>query len=96
MRNILKILPSDIPPWFAKVMAAITTVPFFKTAEKIDIKVRPIGVKNEIVRLLLGISADDHLLPVQLGISKAGAHKLIHRLRMSFELPGDEIGHSRL
>ena len=53
----------------------------------------------EIVRLLHGISAaqnrstvNDHLLPVQLGVDKAGAHKLIHGLRMSFELARDELG----
>ena len=52
-----QLLHGEIPPWFAKVMAAITTVPLFKTDEKLDDKVRPIGVKHEIPRLLHGISA---------------------------------------
>ena len=37
-------------------------------------------------------TVDDHLLPVQLGVTKAGAHKLIHSIQMSFELPRDELG----
>lgn len=79
-------------------MAAITTVPFYKTADKLDHAVRPSGVKSEILRLLHGITAaqnrstvDDFLHPIQLGVSKAGAHKLIHCLRMSYELPRDEL-----
>ena len=48
---LMAFLHGETPPWFAKVMGAITTVAQFKTEEKVDDKVRPIGVLNKIVRL---------------------------------------------
>ena len=39
-------------------MAAITTVPLFKTEGKQDDKIRPIGVKHEIPRFPLGNSSE--------------------------------------
>ena len=86
----MHLLHGDTPPWFSTVMGAITTVPLYKTEEMLDDQVRPIGVLHEVNRLAQGIVAaqnrlivDEYLQPVQLGCSQAGAHKLIHCVRMS-------------
>ena len=90
----MQFLHGETPPWFGKVMRAISTIAAYKTKETNPDQVRPIGVLHEICRFLDSISAaqnravvDEYLHPVQLGIAKAGAHKLIHTMRMSSELP---------
>ena len=85
----MKYLHGETPPWFNKVMAAVTTVPFFKSPEQLDHIIRPVGFKNEISHFLQRIVAsqnrstvNDVLHPTQLGCDKAGAFKLIHCVRI--------------
>ena len=87
----------ETPPWSGLAMGAINTIAAYKTDEKLDDKVRPIGVMHEVKRLTEGISAsqnrvivDEYCQPEQLGCSPAGAHKLIHSVRMSYESPQGE------
>ena len=75
------------------VMGAINTVPLYKTEEKDDSEVRPLGVLHEVNNFTGSIVAKqnkgpviDYLEPLQLGLSKAGAHKLVHSVRMATEM----------
>lgn len=74
----LKLMHGELPPWFNKVMRSISTVAAYKTIDMSPDQVRPIGVLHELCRFLDGISAaqnrstvDEHLHPVQLGISNS-------------------------
>ena len=93
----MALMHGEVPPWFGLAMGAINTIGAYKTDEKLDDKLRPIGVMHEVRRLTEGITAaqnravvDDHCQPEQLGCSPAGAHKLVHAVRMSHELPRGE------
>ena len=75
------------------VMGAINTIPLYKTATRESDKVRPVGVEHVVVRHLHQQVAlhnksalADHLEPVQLWLSKAGAQKLVHSVRMFSEM----------
>ena len=85
-------IQGELPPWFSMVMSAITNIPLYKTVKKQDELIRPISVSHDTNRLCQGIVASsnrqvvpNYLEPVQLGCSKAGAHKLVHIVRMSNE-----------
>ena len=85
-------LNSSLPPWFYRVWATVTTVPLFKTSQRDEEKLRPVGVAATMVRLFDKFAAtqnrrvlQDHLEPQQLALSPAGGHKLVHIVRMVME-----------
>ena len=85
-------LNSSLPPWFYRVCGTVTTVPLYKTNQQREDKLRPLGVAPTIVRLLDKFAASqnrpllqDYLEPQQLALSPAGAHKLVHIIRMVME-----------
>ena len=93
----MALMHGEVPPWFSLAMGAINTIGAYKTSEQSDDKLRPIGVMHEVRRLTEGITAaqnwavvTEHCEPEQLGCSPAGAHKLVHAVRMSYESPQSE------
>merc|ERR1711867_411927 len=73
-----------LPPWFYRVYGAVTTVPLFKTSQKLDSKLMPVGMMPSFVRTVQRFAARDnhqtlesYLEPRQLTLSPAGAHKLV-------------------
>ena len=87
-----------LPPWFYRVYGAVTTVPLFKTSQKLDSKLRPVGVMPSFVRTVQQFAARDnrqtlesYLEPQQLALSPAGAHKLVHMVRMALEANRDWV-----
>ena len=80
----LKKLNRILPPWF-KVWEYQSTVSLFKLTDQNPNQIRPVGIKNSIVRVLhkevvkdnrgaLG----DYLKPQQLVLAPGGAAKLVH------------------
>ena len=88
----LKYLHTSLPSWFYKVYGAVTTAPLFKSAQQDSEKLRPVGILDPLVRFLNHEvatankeAAVNYLEPVQLGCSKAGAHKLVTAVRSMSE-----------
>ena len=72
-------LKGDLPPWMYHLLLTITTVPLYKTEERLDDKLRPVGVSHPVVRLLHRNviksnkkTITDFLEPEQLGLSPCG------------------------
>ena len=94
---------TEIPshPWSAsqaRVWAAVNTIPMFKTVERVNTVLRPIGIKHSLCRVLHKsvASQNRHILqsflePQQLCMSPGGGHKLIHMVRMLLELHPDWV-----
>jgi hypothetical protein len=75
-------LNSSLPPWFYRVWSTVTTVPLYKTSQREEDKLRPVGVAPTMVRLLDKFAAvqnqqllQDYLEPQQLALSPAGGHQ---------------------
>ena len=73
---------SELPDWFYTVWLTLQTVALFKNQEKRD--VRPLGLRNSLVKLFhrevmnqSTVEIREYLEPVQVGMSKAGAAKLV-------------------
>ena len=80
------------PPWFYRAEAVITTVPLFKTSQRQEAKLRPVGVAPSFIRTLERRATREnrpalqsYLEPQQLAMSQAGAHRLVHMVRMVME-----------
>ena len=91
-------LNSSLPPWFYRVWGTVTTVPLYKTIQREEDKLRPVGVAPTMVRLLDKFVAtqnkqvlQDFLEPQQLALSPAGGHKLVHIVRMVMEEQRDWV-----
>ena len=87
-----------LPPWFYRVWGAVTTVPLFKTSQRQETKLRPVGVMPGLVRTIQQFAArqnrqilQSYLEPQQLALSPAGAHKLVHMVRMALEANRDWV-----
>ena len=85
-------LNHTLPPWFDKVWLSQETVALFKTKEKLPTQLRPIGMRNPLVKTFNKEAIQqnkseltDHLEPQQLGMSVAGGHQLVHAIRMTLE-----------
>ena len=70
----------------------------FKTSQREADKLRPVGVKNPLVRTFNRQAARQnrpvlqrHLEPQQLALSPAGGHKLVHMVRMCLEKNPDWV-----
>ena len=81
-RFCMTYIRTEVPTWYYKVWLSLKTVALFKTAEKTD--VRPIGLRNSLVKVIhrevmrkFKNEICHHLEPVQLGMSMAGAAKLV-------------------
>ena len=79
-------LAGDLPLWFYRVWLTIQTVALYKTAMKTD--VRPLGLRNSLVKVYHKEAMSqsrpeirEFLEPQQLGMSKAGAAKLVNSVR---------------
>ena len=80
------------PPWYYKVCMTVETVPTFKTSDQDPSALRPIGMRNpliktihrEVIRQNKG-EFTSFLEPCQLGMSVAGGAKLVHIVRMLLE-----------
>ena len=73
---------AELPTWFNKVWLSLQTVALYKSAEKVY--VRPIGLRNSLVKMFhrevmsqCKTELRQYLEPVQLGMSLAGAAKLV-------------------
>ena len=82
----LEYLSGSLPSWFYRVWLCIQTVPLFKNAGQKD--VRPLGLRNNLIKSYHkeAISQSkpeirEYLEPQQLGMSQAGAAKLVHCVR---------------
>ena len=83
-------LSGNLPPWWYRVWGTVTTVPLYKTAERVTL--RPVGVRNPLIRTLHSRVIRDNraafnrvLEPQQLALSLAGGHKLVHQVRRLME-----------
>ena len=91
-------LNGSLPPWFYRVWGTVTTVPLYKTRNREEDKLRPVGVAPSMVRVLDKFAASqnrqvlqDYLEPQQLALSPAGGHKLVHIVRMAMEAHPDWV-----
>ena len=80
----MRYLTCQLPPWFYRLWATVSTVPLFKTNEQVSSSWRPVGVKGSLVRSLHKLVAkrnrrtlQEYLEPQQLCMSPAGGHKLV-------------------
>ena len=94
----LQYLNGKFPPWFFKVYSSVSMVPFSKSEERDPAKVRPVGIKNTLFRLLhkVVIGANkaafrDCLEPQQLALAPGGAAKLVNSVRMLLEARSDFV-----
>ena len=86
----MRYLQGELPPWFSKVWLSVETVPLYKTEEREG--VRPIGMRNPLAKLLhmIVIKQNEAELikffePQQIVMSKGGASKLVHSVRLMME-----------
>ena len=86
----LRYLNGELPAWFYRVFLTCQTVPLHKTKERTG--VRPIGVRNPLLRVLHREVVNqnrqefiDYLEPQQLAMSQAGGAKLVFSTRMLME-----------
>ena len=91
-------LNGNYPAWYYRAAAAVTTVPLFKSSLQDESKLRPLGIAPSSVRLWDRMAAkqnrpalQSYLEPQQQALSKAGAHRTVHMVRMSLELHRDWI-----
>ena len=79
-------LQGDLPKWFYPLWLTVQTVPIFKNSRKCA--VRPLGLRTPLLKVfnkqvvsqnLPEVKA--YLEPVQLGMSRAGAQKLVFSIR---------------
>ena len=89
----LNFLNGVYPAWFYRAEAAITTVPLYKSSQRQETKLRPVGVAPSFLRTLERRAVRDnrpalqsYLEPQQLALSKAGGHRLVHMVRMVMEV----------
>ena len=78
----LRYLNGELPPWWYRVWGSVSTIPLFKTLEQDTSKVRPLGIKCSLPRVLHKrvVQANrgalcDFLEPEQLALSPAGSPK---------------------
>ena len=83
-------LTGALPAWFYKVWGSVTTVPLFKTRERITL--RPVGIMTPLIRTLHRMVIKENraalttfLEPQQLCLSLSGGHKLVNAVRMLLE-----------
>ena len=83
-------LRGNLPAWWYTVWPSVQTVGLYKTAEQDSI--RPLGIRNPLLKsfhreVINGSKGEllAFLEPQQLGMSKGGAAKLIHSVRMILE-----------
>ena len=88
----MQYVSGKMPPWFYKCVMTVETVGLYKTAEREPDKIRPIGMRNPWIKTIHKevISQNRELFksflePQQLGMSVAGAAKLVHCIRMTLE-----------
>ena len=81
-----------MPPWFYQSVMTVETVGLFKTSDRHKEKLRPIGMRNPFIKTIHKSiikqnqrAFKDFLEPQQLGMSVAGAAKLVHSIRMTLE-----------
>merc|ERR1711867_61898 len=86
----------DLPPWFYRLWLSLQTVPMYKTAQQSD--VRPLGVRHTLTRVFHREVATqnkeevrEYLEPQQLGLSQAGAGKLVNSIRGLLALHPDWV-----
>ena len=89
----LNTLNGTYPPWFHRAVGAVTTVPLFKTSQQQNTALRPLGLASSMVRVLERIQSRQnrpalqaYLEPQQQAMSMAGAHRLVHMVRMYMEM----------
>ena len=95
---VMLYLTAELPPWFFRVWAAVSTVPTFKTADRHKDKLRPIGVKGSLPRSIHKLVARKikpelraYLEPQQLCLTPGGGSKLVHAVRMLMEQNRDWV-----
>ena len=88
----MQYVSGGLPPWFYQSVMTVETVGLFKTAERHKEKLRPIGMRNPFIKTIHKNiikqnkrAFKDFLEPQQLGMSVAGAAKLVHSIRMTLE-----------
>ena len=88
----MQYVSGGMPPWFYQAVMTVETVGLFKTAERHKEKLRPIGMRNPFIKTIHKdiIKQNKRILkeflePQQLGMSVAGAAKLVHSIRMTLE-----------
>ena len=88
----MRYLAGDLPPWFDKLWLSQETMGLFKTKERSNYLLRPIGMRNPLAKSFHAESVQqnhgeiiEYLEPRQLGNSVAGGHKLLHSIRMLLE-----------
>ena len=79
-------LSGELPLWFYRVWLCIQTVALYKTAMQTD--VRPLGLRNSLIKVFHKEAMSqsrpevrEFLEPQQLGMSQAGAAKLVNAVR---------------
>ena len=82
----LAYLQGDLPKWFYPLWLTVQTVPIFKNSGRCA--VRPLGLRTPLLKVLHKqvvtqnlTEVKAHLEPVQLGMSRAGAQKLVFSIR---------------
>ena len=82
----LEYLAGELPLWFYRVWLCIQTVALYKTARQTD--VRPLGLRNSLIKVFHKEAMSqsrpevrEFLEPQQLGMSQAGAAKLVNAVR---------------
>ena len=83
-------LTGALPAWFYQVWGSVTTVPLYKTRDRISL--RPVGIMNPLIRSLHSLvirenraALTNFLEPQQLCLSLSGGHKLVNAVRMLLE-----------
>ena len=94
----LRYLNGELPPWWYRVWGSVSTIPLFKTLEQDTSKVRPLGIKCSLPKVLHKrvVQANrgalcDFLEPEQLALSPAGGARLVYTVRMCLEKRPDFI-----
>ena len=88
----MQYVSGGMPPWFYQSVMTVETVGLFKTADRHKEKLRPIGMRNPFIKTIHKNiikqnqrAFKEFLEPQQLGMSVAGAAKLVHSIRMTLE-----------
>ena len=83
-------LTGALPAWFYQVWGSVTTVPLYKTRDRVSL--RPVGIMNPLIRTLHSLvirenraALTNFLEPQQLCLSLSGGHKLVNAVRMLLE-----------
>jgi hypothetical protein len=98
-QHSMRCLNGAYPAWFHRCLGAVTTVPLYKTQERENTQIRPLGVASSFVRCIERIGARQncqivlsYLEPQQQVLSVAGAHRLVHMTRMALEENEEWVG----